>query len=141
MKYMKSVNGKLQTVYDIEEALGHVKTSYNEIVDENNRLRERIEYLESEKFKDVEIQKYKDAAERARKEADNGFPVPEYIMKKINKWQDEHVKKKHWDSSHNCEANCGAIGGRFIWEFQPTGIGTLISCKCGCGEFISEMDG
>ena len=46
-----------------------------------------------------------------------GFPISEHEGKKIEEWQDK-ILKEH-------PGNAGAIGGRFRYEFTPTGIGTI----------------
>lgn len=44
-------------------------------------------------------------------------------------WQNKHLAEAHPILSAG-----GAIGGRFSYEFIPTGIGTIGKCKCSCGE-------
>lgn len=131
---------KTYPVYDIDEALEIVKNTYKEQQEQIERLQEKVAYYESKNMRDQEIQKYKKLAEEAMQEKENGFVIPNDIYKKMEAWKEQHIKKKHWDAVNKCQKYVGAIGGSFIYEFQPTSIGTLITCKCGCGEYISEMD-
>lgn len=135
--FVSDENGNMKEIFDFQTALLHVKDAYEELEDKNRRLQERIAYLEDEKLKDKEIEKYKKEAEDAREALRNGFAIPSSIYKKMTNWQVKHVKEKHCIDGR--EIGCGAIGGRFTWSFIPTGIGTLATCTCNCGESISEM--
>lgn len=44
----------------------------------------------------------------------------------LNKWLAEHTEA--------CKMPYGAIGGRYTYHITPTGIGTVTSVSCACGE-------
>ena len=46
-----------------------------------------------------------------------GFPISEKESKKIKEWMDKQMEKN--------PSTGGTIGGRFRYEFIPTGIGTV----------------
>lgn len=52
---------------------------------------------------------------------------------------DEVMKYQDWILEHNKECPIhyeGAIGGKITFTFTPTGIGTMASVSCACGEKI-----
>jgi hypothetical protein len=59
------------------------------------------------------------------------FGLDSKELKKFNEWNTEHKKKCSLKGSE------GAIGGRLTFSFTPTGLGTITTIKCGCGE---ELD-
>ena len=54
---------------------------------------------------------------------------------------EDYEEYKKWYEEHNkaCPLymNDGAIGGRLEYAFRPTGLGSIITVRCGCGE---ELD-
>ena len=113
----------------------------NKLKEINDRKDKQIEYLQAElkkvkdeKFKDAQLKEMQETVERAKRELRQGFPISDAQNEKIVNWQQKHIRKKHWDPINNCECGAGACGGRFVYEFLPTGIGTFITCKCSCGE-------
>lgn len=141
-QFFGSYDGKDMTLYDFDECLENYENNLRYLFDSQKQtiesLRKRIEELEDEKFQDKEIQKLQNENEKLRKEMRNGFPISEEIDKKINKWQENHIKEKHWAGDR--PKSFGAIGGNFVYEFIPTSIGTIITCKCCCGEKITIND-
>lgn len=57
------------------------------------------------------------------------FTITDEMEKEIEAWQEWHIAEKHIVLPFG-----GAIGGRFSYEFCPTGIGTVGTCVCSCGE-------
>ena len=105
-----------------------------------SRLRERIKELEQESFRDKEIKRLNEENEKLRLKLRDSYYIPEQQNKKIEEWKEKHMKEKHWDALSNSPLKMGAIGGNFSYEFTPTAIGTLLSCKCCCGEHMSLND-
>lgn len=103
-------------------------------------LEKQVEELKDKQFKDKEIQKMQKFVEKAQRELRQGFPISDEQNKQITDWQLKHIREKHWDKKHDCEAYCGAACGRFIYQFLPTGIGTFITCKCSCGAKLEIED-
>mgnify|MGYP001576756063 CR=1 FL=1 len=53
--------------------------------------------------------------------------------RKLNKFIVKHRKLHKGESA-------GAIGGRFTYQFTPTGIGMVNKCGCACGESVDFTD-
>ena len=99
---------------DTEKAFESIKETilwYKSVV---NTLREKVNYLESENYKDEELQNMKAQLEKIQKDYWNGFPITKEESDNINKW-----KKNH-----------DAIGGGYTYEFVPTSIGSFGTCFC-----------
>ena len=111
---------------DIEKASESIKETilwYKSVV---NTLREKVNYLESENYKDEELQKMKAQLEKIQEDYWNGFPITKKEYDDINEWKKNHDATEHGnkDSYH------GAIGGGYIYEFVPTSIGSFGTCYC-----------
>lgn len=118
---------------DINQAFDQLKKQVNGKINGyeecNKYLREENEHLKSEHYENDEIQRLKQENERLRDEMRRGFPITKEENEAINKWQQEHIDTKHRGIWY-----AGAIGGRFSYEFIPTGIGIFGTCKCSCGD-------
>ena len=102
---LNSVKEDLQKVYD---HFRHLEYRYEYLKKENERLK-------SDHYKDEELTKMKKDYEEMKSDYYRGFPISEKEEKKINEWIDKQMKKHPGVG--------GAIGGRFRYEFIPTGIG------------------
>lgn len=103
------------------------------------RQAERIEYLQEEnkKLKDSayaekEMAKMKDQLDTLFADYNRGFPISEHERKKVNAWKEQH-EKEH-PSGH------GVSGGKYTYEFCPTGLGTIGYVKCSCGKKFCFQD-
>ena len=105
--FLHSIKEDLQNVYDHFRSLEY----------RNEYLKEEIERLKSEQYKDEELSKMKENYDRMKNDYYRGFPISEEEDKKINEWIDGQMKKN--------PSSAGAIGGRFRYEFVPTSIGTI----------------
>ena len=103
---LDSIETDFQRLYD----------HYRDVYNQNEWLRKENERLKSETYKDEELTKMKEMYDKMKKEYYLGFPITEEEHKKIKEWIDKQMKK-HPGSG-------GAIGGRFTYEFLPTGVGT-----------------
>jgi hypothetical protein len=103
-------------------------------------LEKKVKSLEEEYSKDEEIKKMQAKVDKMQKELRRGFPLSEEQEKTIEAWKEAHLKEKHWDYQNDMPMNFGAIGGNFTYEFVPTSIGVIITCKCGCGEHTTIYD-
>lgn len=99
----------------IEKDLKRIYDHYRKVVNENEYLRKENERIKSEKYADEELSKMKEEYERMKKDYYRGFPISAEEDQKIQEWIEGQMKK---NSSIG-----GAIGGRFHYEFLPTGIG------------------
>lgn len=104
---MKNV---LQEVYD----------HYRSVVNTNDYLRKENERLKGEAYKDEELAKMKEQYEKMKADYYRGFGISEAEDKKIKDWMETLP-----------DANTGAIGGRFTYEFLCTSIGDVGKVKDG----------
>lgn len=100
---------------DIETEFQKLYDHYRKVVYENEHLREENERIKSETYKDKELVKIKEQYEQMNEDYYRGFPITEEEEKRIKEWTRKQMEKNH--------SNGGAIGGRFVYEFIPTGIG------------------
>ena len=91
-----------------------------------DRLREKVNYLESENYKDEELQKMKAQLEKIQEDYRRGFPITKEESDDINKWKKNHDATEHG----NADGYHGAIGGGYTYEFIPTSIGSFGTCFC-----------
>ena len=61
------------------------------------------------------------------------FKLDDRDNKEFSKWKKEHDKTCKFADL----MNQGAIGGRFTYSFTPTGLGCIVTVKCGCGEELN----
>lgn len=107
-----------------------------------NRLEydaEKIEYLKSENDKiksatyaQEELQKAIAERDEMREDYYRGFPISKSEKEAIHKFMEEH-EKVH-PGGH------GVSGGKYVYEFCPTGIGTVGTVRCHCGESFTFQD-
>lgn len=132
---------------DTIDALQALKIRFNE---ESKYLNKKADKLKSEKDtlynKDEYISSLKSKCESLQKEKDkyedlynSSFQVSESEQKKINKWIIDHEVKKHGQKKGEYHY-AGAAGGCYSYIFTPTGLGTIGSIKCSCGEEFTFTD-
>lgn len=109
-------DGSIWIMEDIKKTLQQVYDHYRDVCNQNDWLRKENEKLKSETYKDEELTKMKERYDKMKKKYYLGFPITEEEHKKINEWIDKQTEKY--------PGNGGAIGGRFSYEFIPTGVGT-----------------
>ena len=110
-------DGTIWIMEDIKKTLQQVYDHYRNVCSQNDYLRKEIEKVKSEKYADEELSKMKERYDKMEKEYYLGFPITEEEHKKINEWIKKQMEKN--------PSTGGAIGGRFRYEFIPTGIGTV----------------
>lgn len=103
--------------------LNDVKEDFQRLYDQFRNLEGQIKYLQQEnkrlkskQYKDEELARMKKDYEEMKSDYYRGFPISEKEHNKIQEWIDKQMKKHPGVG--------GAIGGRFRYEFIPTGIGT-----------------
>lgn len=69
------------------------------------------------------------------------FHLTDEQAQEIKDWRKTHKCKLRTDS-HGVEGEIyvGAIGGAIQYCFTPTGLGTLVTVKCACGESHDVSD-
>ena len=100
---------------DIETEFQRLYDHYRKVVYENEHLREENERIKSETYRDKELVKMKEQYEQMNEDYYRGFPITEEEENRIKEWTRKQMEKN--------PSNGGAIGGRFTYEFVPTGIG------------------
>ena len=111
---------------DIAEAFESIKESilwYKSMAD---TLREKVNYLESENYKDEELQNMKAQLEKIQEDYWRGFPITKEESDDITKWKKNHDATEHG----NADSYHGTIGGGYTYEFIPTSIGSFGTCFC-----------
>lgn len=108
-------NGPIWILNNIKVDFQRLYDHYRKIVNENEYLREENKRIKSETYKDEELVRMKKEYDQMSDDYYRGFPISEKEHKKINEWIKKQMEKH--------PAREGAIGGRFIYEFIPTGIG------------------
>lgn len=112
------------------------------IVDKVDTYEKRIKYLEEENkklkdehYKDSEMQRMKTELKKAKDDLYRGFPISKEEEEKIKEWQDKHDAEAHGLKTLKERVHAGGcIGGRYTYQFVPTGIGTVGEIICSCGE-------
>ena len=122
------------TVHPLEQTFEEIRTRIKLIEEQNKWLKEENKKLKDKHYKDKELDRLQKQLEKEREDFRRGFLITKSEQKKIDNWKEKHIKKKHWDSVNNCALSCGALGGRFKYEFLPTSIGICGIIKCNCGE-------
>ena len=110
-------DGSIWIMEDIKKTLQQVYDHYRNVCNQNDYLRKEIEKVKSEKYADEELSKMKSDYEKMKADYYRGFPISEKESKKIKEWMDKQMEKN--------PSTGGTIGGRFRYEFIPTGIGTV----------------
>lgn len=119
---------------NVQQELKNIDEQVNSLQTQVDFLRKENSYLKSEKYKDLELSKMEKLVDLYRSRLENAFTISSAEQSRIDKWQIEHIKEKHWDKDKNQPLKTGAVGGRFSYNFLPTSIGIIGTCKCHCGE-------
>lgn len=115
---LKLDNNSSIWLYDsIEKEFQRLYDHYRSIIKRNDYLKEQLEIIKSETYKDEELSRLRNEYEKMKSDYFRGFPISEKEYEKINEWIEKQMEKN--------PGNGGAIGGRFRYEFIPTGIGTV----------------
>lgn len=110
-------DGTIWLSQDIKKALQEVYDHYRNVYNRNEYLTKENERLKSESYKDEELSKMRTNYEAMKSDYYRGFPISEEDDKKIKEWVKKQMEKN--------PSIGGAIGGRFKYEFIPTGVGTV----------------
>lgn len=116
----------LNTDEDVEKYLNTLKVNFERKRNLEQQLRNRIQELEDEHYKDKHLQELKEKLETARADIRRGFSISAKESEAIAAWKEEHDTNEHG----NPNQYHGASGGGYSYEFYPTGIGTFSRCIC-----------
>ena len=108
--------GSMWLVHDLKSLLQEVYDHYRSVVNTNEYLRKENERLKSDLYKDEELSKMKSEYDKMKSDYYRGFPISEEEDKKINEWIEKQMEK--------VPGIGGTSGGRFTYQFTPTGLGT-----------------
>lgn len=89
-------------------------------------LREDNKRLKEETYAQEELAAAIAERDEMREDCYRGFPISKDEKEAIHKFMEEH-EKAH-PGGH------GVSGGKYTYEFCPTGLGTVGTVKCHCGE-------
>lgn len=110
-------DGAIWIFDNIENTLQQIYNHFRSLKSENEHLREELERLRSEAYKDEELTRMKSEYDQMKADYFRGFPISKEEEDKITSWKKDII--------HNHPGNVGPIGGRFHYEFIPTGLGTI----------------
>ena len=95
--------------------------------------RNRVHELEDAHYKDGKIKKLEEQLNSAVKELAKSYHIPAEAEEQFKEWRARHTEEKHNVSRNDIKGILkleGAVGGRWSYNFVPTSIGTIISCRC-----------
>lgn len=116
----------LQDEEDIAEAFESIQKSILWHKGTADALREKVNYLESENYKDEELHDMKTRLQQMQEDYWRGFPISKNEEKAVIAWQRNHDETEHDNYKHYH----GSTGGGYIYEFVPTSLGTFGTCIC-----------
>lgn len=101
--------------------------SIHSLKEKNKELKEELNDKYANDKKIVELTVTVDNLERNLKDS---FRVYDSEWEKIREWQTSHNQEKH----NSKKSSFGVSGGQWTYLFTPTGIGTIVTVKCTCGD-------
>lgn len=129
MEYGINIDGKMVWIPSMDQLCTILKEKFGRQEQRIEQLNNEIKELKDEHWKDKKLQDMKKRMDQMSKDYWRGFPISQEEKDAITKWETEHIKNKHNNNHY-----AGAIGGRFLYTFIPTSIGTIGTIKCSCGE-------
>lgn len=125
---------------DVEAAFKTIQNRIEILESQIGRLAEENKRLKNEHYKDKELSEMKDKLDKMQRAYYRGFPISDEEEKRIEEWKNRHDEEVHNAYSLIDKVKLGGCcGGRYTYEFVPTGIGTIGTVKCSCGaEFIFQ---
>ena len=129
---VKSAIGFCENAIETLKSLDRIITN----LEQNNKN------LKSKHYKDVEILKMKEKVDQLQRELNNAFTIPQSKKDELEKWENDHLLKKHSCKTPEDRMKFGgAVGGAFKYSFSPTAIGVFGTAKCfACGEEFDISD-
>lgn len=130
--YSAHVNGNFMSVQDLDTVCDNLKELFDRQASENARLKQNLQEITDEAWKDAELTTMREQLEAARADLRRGFEITERQTQRIQEWKDKHYAEQHGATTLDAKLKMGgAAGGSFSYEFLPTGIGTFGTCVCG----------
>lgn len=122
--------------------IGRLNQAYNNLLDENRRLRKQNEELKDEAYKNDIIKKLQEEKEKYRQDCLRGFPITEEQQKEIRDWQLKHEAEIHGRKTLEDRLRAGgAIGGKYFYRHIPTSLGVVGEVICDeCGQSFCFED-
>ncbi|MGN0437000.1 MAG: hypothetical protein ACI4F4_00635 [Lachnospiraceae bacterium] len=131
-RYFTYIDGELVNVPPIDELCACLKEKFLKQEKRNEYLQEEINKLKSGIFEKEELARMRREYDAMRDDNQRGFPITKEENDGINNWIMDH-EKKH-------KGGHGVSGGKYTYEFTPTGIGTVGLIRCICGKSFCFRD-
>ena len=80
---------------DFLNQLERQKSIFHKVVEENARLKRKINQFEKELAKDEEVKTLKEQVARMQQESLNGFTISKRVSNKFEKFKESHLREKH----------------------------------------------
>lgn len=111
----------LEIIDELKESIKWLQSRYDD-------ARETINKMKEDTYKDSELTRLKDEVKRLEESTQYGFLISKEEHDAINDWKQDWINRKKDENIYmgtNGNAYMGTIGGGFIYQFHPTGIGTV----------------
>lgn len=119
----------------IDELCEALRRKFEDKEERIKYLKDELEKLKSEKWKDKELQNMKKKLNKMEKAYYRGFPISEKEEKDIQNWISNHESEYHQPKETLLgKFRGGTIGGCYSYYFTPTSIGTVGTIRCNCGK-------
>ena len=122
-------------VHPFEECLMAMQRRYKDAESTIEKLEKENKTLKDEHYKDGELQRLQEELTSLKGDLSRGFPISEKEQEKIREWELKHDAEKHGLKTMEQRLRAGGCcGGRYTYQFVPTGIGVIGEIICSCGE-------
>jgi hypothetical protein len=122
------------TYGDVPKVLDELKKAYESDQKVIKYLREKIENLKDENYKDTELAALKEEMEDYKEQLLHGFGISQEEYDSICEWKRKHEEEVHGAKTFDQHLRLqGVSGGRYTYIFVPTAIGTSGVVRCSCG--------
>lgn len=126
----RNINGQVKFINDRPlEIIEELQASIEWLQNSYDNACKTIEKMKEETYKDSEIARLRKDNQELREEMKYGYPVTKDEWEKIKEWKDDWFRRKR-----NGDTYMGAIGGGFVYQFHPTGIGIIAKVIAPDGE-------
>lgn len=131
-QYHTHRDGKYVTVPPIDDLCLALKDKFMRQEEQIDSLREQNRELRESAYTKKEMAKMKDQLNTLLADYHRGFPISKIEQARIHSWMDQH------EIEH--PGGHGVSGGKYTYEFCPTGLGTIGYVKCSCGKKFCFQD-
>ena len=125
-------DGTSMEVLPAKKIVEIIETKFDAMAEQIDSLQEENRELKDAAYASKELADMKSRLKEMEEYCYRGFPISKEESDRIAEWQKQHAEKVH--SAMDLESKIrfeGVSGGRWIYEFLPTAIGTSGTCICG----------